>query len=96
MSYPRNPLQLKSRYGDVHKLVPVDDADEKAYRLESAFDWMPIGITYDKDENGNRKILAVDPDGGPYITEGFVVKGHVVESIYETPNGQILLDLVKK
>ena len=96
MSYKRNPLQLESRYGDTHRLIPVDDADEKAYKLTPAFDWMPISVTYDTDEKGNKVIKAVDPDGGPFITVGFEVKGHVVGSIYQTVNGGILLDLVKK
>ncbi len=92
----RNPIKLKSRYGDVHHLIPVDDADEKAYRLVPAEEWMPISINYDKGENGERIIHSVDPDGGPFITVGYKVGKHVVESIYENVNGTILIDLVEK
>ena len=81
-----NIVYIRSRYGDFHKLVPVDGMDENVRRLVSAEDWMPVQCSYDGtfgNDVEEKELLSVDPDGGPYMTQGFVVVGILNANLFK-------------
>ena len=80
----RGRIYLKSRYGDLHSLVPVDEIGENAYKFVPAKEWMPVRYLFntldeEKDEND---LIAVDTDGGPFVTVGDEIDGKAVKRIY--------------
>jgi len=67
-------IKLKSRYGAVHSLIPID---EKHYRFKSAEDWMPISLHgYEND------YMMMDPDGGPCLSVGDTLDSKIIKAIY--------------
>ena len=78
-------IELKSRYGDTHRLVPMEEYGENVYKLKPAEDWMPVRYifngNYDAESDVN-ELVAVDTDGGPYLSVGNTVSGKKIERIY--------------
>ena len=79
---------MKSRYGDLHSLVPVDELGENAYKFVPAKEWMPVRYLFntldeEKDEND---LIAVDTDGGPYLSIGDKVCEREIKRIYTKKN----------
>ena len=73
-----NTVYIRSRYGDFHKLIPVEGMGENVRRLMAAEEWMPVQCSFDGhfgDDVEEKELHSVDTDGGPYMTPGFVVTG---------------------
>lgn len=68
----KKEYKIKSgRYGYTHTLrqcVLNDGRGLPLYELLTAEEWMTIGVTTDTEKN---QIMALDPDGGPYLTVGW-------------------------
>lgn len=78
-------IKLKSRYGDAHTLVPVPEIGENTYRYVPAKDWMPMYYTYDgvfDDNQDEFDLVAVDTDGGPFLSVGDKVEDREIKRIY--------------
>lgn len=58
-------IELKSRYGDIHKLEKIE---EKKYKFLPSDNYMRCGLTEDKN-----KYHFVDPSGGPFISVGSIL-----------------------
>lgn len=61
-----NIINLTSRYGDVTKLIPLN---EYIYKL----DFTDNPYSYRIVLNNDYSIKAVDPTGGPFISVGYVI-----------------------
>ena len=78
-------ILLPARYGKERALVQTSP-DSPWYTLEGAFDYISI--------QGDDPILAVDPDGGPFISVGGFIGKYQVMAIRMTPGeGKILINL---
>lgn len=81
----KTEIKLTSRYGDTHRLVPVPEIGENTYKYTPAKDWMPMRYIYDGmfDEDMDEfDLVAVDTDGGPYLSVGDKVEGREIKRIY--------------
>jgi len=65
------------RYGHTHHFVLTTKPN---YIFKPAESWMPIYITTD---SATKKILAVDTEGGPYLTVGWSNDEIEIKEIYE-------------
>ena len=78
-------IKLKSRYGNTHTLVPVPEVGENTYKYVPAEDWMPMRYIfkgpYEKDAE-EFDLVAVDTDGGPYLSVGDNIEGREIKRIY--------------
>lgn len=81
-----NSIQLVSKYGDVTKLVPLN---EFIYKLDFTDNPYGYRIILESDE----KIKAVDPSGGPYIHIGYVINNIYKVSDIQVSNKDILVSL---
>lgn len=71
-------FELKSRYGDITKLIPVKN---NIYKLDFTENPYSYRIILEED---NKTIKALDPSGGPFISIGNeVLPGLKVTSIYK-------------
>lgn len=76
-------IKLKSRYGDTHTLVPVDGYGENVYKYTPAKDWMQMRYIFDGEWNGeDKELVAVDTDGGPFLSAGDVVEGKPIKRVF--------------
>lgn len=78
-------IKLKSRYGDMHTLVPVPEVGENTYRYVPAQEWMPMRYIFDGDyreDVDEFDLTAVDTDGGPFLSVGDKVDGMEIKRIY--------------
>ena len=82
----KNVIQLKSRYGKTHKLIPTEQ--EHIYVFQSAEEWMTFSLIGEKG-----KYVALDPDGGPMICVDSEINGRKVAAITENKEGKILVEL---
>lgn len=76
-------IKLKSRYGDIHKLVKISDKD---YRLELSNEYCRVGIIEDNPDNYS----FIDPSGGPFIEKGSKINGLKVNKIKKSNPGFII------
>jgi len=77
-------IRLGSRYGDTHKLIPVDGY-ENVYRFKPAQDWMPIYCAYDghwNDDDEEKELVNLDSDGGPFLTVGMTINGMTITRLF--------------
>lgn len=58
-------IELKSRYGDIHKLEKIE---EKKYKFLPSDEYMRVGLTEEIN-----KYYFVDPSGGPFISVGSIL-----------------------
>ena len=70
-------IQLNSRGGLDNRLVQVEGEPLK-FKLETDYNYR-IGF---KDDN-MEKCTFIDPAGGPFITVGSEIEGHVVKAIHK-------------
>ena len=78
-------IKLKSRYGDTHKLVPVEGCGENVYKYVPAEDWMPMYYSYNgtfTEDDEEKELISIDTDGGPYLEVGFPVEGRPIKRIF--------------
>lgn len=74
----KSEIKLNSRDGDSNKLVRIGEEDSLKYKLESKF-YYRAGIIEDNPD----EYSFIDPSGGPFITVGSKIDGHVVKAIYK-------------
>lgn len=74
MSYE---IKLKSRGGIDNRLVQVDGEPLK-FKLKTEFNYR-VGFKEDTDE----EYSFIDPSGGPFITVGSEINGHIVKAIHK-------------
>ena len=80
-----NEIKLKSRYGDTHRLVPVPEIGENTYKYTPAKDWMNLRYIFNGtfDQNADEfDLVAVDTDGGPFLSVGDKVEGREIKRVY--------------
>lgn len=71
-------FELKSRYGDITKLIPVKNNIYKVDFTENPYNYRVI---YEQD---NTTIKAFDPSGGPFVAvNNEILPGLKVTSIYK-------------
>ncbi len=74
----KDTIKLNSRYGKNNKLVRMDNPCPK-YQLVTGDDFWRCGII----EDNPNEYSFIDPSGGPFITKGVEIEGHIVKAIYE-------------
>lgn len=87
-------IDLKSRYGNVHHLVPVEELGDNIYSYKPAEDWMPMRYIFNDtyDENTDEfDLVAADPDGGPFLSVGDTVEGKTIKRIYTKKGYGVLI-----
>lgn len=67
-------IQLNSRYNTDNRLIQIEGSPLK-YKLKTDYNYR-IGFE-------NNKCTFIDPSGGPFITIGSEIEGHVVKAIYD-------------
>lgn len=72
----KDEIILDSRYGVKNKLVRIEE-DSLKYKLETPYNYR---IGYDKNPETP---TFIDPSGGPFITVGTEIDGHIVKALYE-------------
>ena len=87
-------IDLKSRYGDIHHLVPMESLGDNIYCYQPAKDWMPMrqifNDTYDETAD-EFDLVAADPDGGPFLSVGDTVAGKTIKRIYTKKGYGVLI-----
>lgn len=81
-----NKIKLRSRYGDIHTLVPMPEIGENTYKYTPAEDWMCLRYIFHGkfDPNADEfDLTAVDTEGGPFLSTGDVVEGMKIKRIYD-------------
>ena len=81
-----NTINLTSRYGDVTKLVPLN---EYIYKL----DFTDNPYSYRIILNNDYSIKAVDPTGGPLINVGYVIDDKYKVTDIQRSDNNILVTL---
>lgn len=66
-------IQLKSRYGIDNRLIQIEGEPLK-YKLKTEHNFR-VGLKGDE-------CFFIDPSGGPFITAGSEINGHVVKAVY--------------
>lgn len=69
-------IQLKSRGNIDNRLIQVKNEPLK-YKLKTDFNYR---VGFKEDEEG---YVFIDPPGGPFITIGSEIEGHIVKAIHE-------------
>lgn len=72
-------IKLNSRGGVNNKLIRIGEEDSMKFKLKTQYNYR-IGFN---DNGDTRKIAFIDPAGGPFITVGSKIDGHIVKAIYE-------------
>lgn len=72
-------IQLNSRYGEDNRLIRVGGEDSLKFKLEIHH---PYRVGFN-DNNGKEEITFIDPSGGPFITVGSEIEGHIVKALHE-------------
>lgn len=75
----KSEIQLSSRYGENNILVRIGDENSLKYQLKTSIDTYRIGIIEDNPD----EYSFIDPSGGPFITVGSEIEGHVVKAIHK-------------
>ena len=83
----KNEIIRRSRYGRNKLLLINDDNEEPIYKLESEIPY--YRIIY---ENPNKKIYAVAPDGGPFMSIGdsTIINGFQISEIRTNESGALI------
>lgn len=71
-------IQLNSRYGEDNRLVRVGGENSLKYELKARHNYR-VGFR-DAD---SEEIEFIDPSGGPFITRGTEIEGHIVKAVYK-------------
>lgn len=66
------------RYGYTHTFEKSYGANN--YMLKTQESWMPMSVILDP---ASKNVVAVDPDGGPFLTEGWSNDEIVIKDIYQ-------------
>ena len=74
-------IDIKSRYGEVRSFVWVSD---NIYRFEGNTHWARFGAN---EDNSMNDLAFFDPDGGPFISKGFVIGDKRVVRIMSKDDG---------
>lgn len=87
----KNEYLIQSdRYGHTHKFVSTSRGSNP-YVFYPEQDWMPLYCTYSDDA-----IVAVDTEGGPFMSAGWSNDEIVIERIEGGKTGPILFYLKEK
>ncbi len=79
---------MKGRYGLKHYLV-VDEEDPNLYKLQTDKKTNYVSTIGDNFDD----LVAVDPEGGPYISKGSKLLNKIISSIYQDEDGTIFIRL---
>lgn len=79
---------MKGRYGLKHYLV-VDEEDPNLYRLQTDKKTNYVSTIGDNFDD----LVAVDPEGGPYLSKGSKLLNKIISSIYQDEDGTIFIRL---
>lgn len=79
---------MKGRYGLKHYLV-VDEEDPNLYRLQTDKKTNYVSTIGDNFDD----LVAVDPEGGPYLSKGGKLLNKIISSIYQDEDGTIFIRL---
>jgi hypothetical protein len=71
-------ILLNSRYGEDNRLIREGSEGSLRYKLQTRFNYR-AGIIEDNPD----EYSFIDPSGGPYITIGSEIDGHIVKSIHK-------------
>ena len=79
---------MKGRYGLKHYLV-VDEEDPNLYKLQTDKKTNYVSTIGDNFDD----LVAVAPEGGPYISKGSKLLKKIISSIYQDEDGTIFIRL---
>lgn len=79
---------MKGRYGLKHYLI-VDEEDPNLYKLQTDKKTNYVSTIGDNFDD----LVAVDPEGGPYISKGSKLLNKIISSIYQDEDGTIFIRL---
>ena len=77
-------IEIVSRYGEKRSFVPVD---EKTYRFEGNMHFCRMGGKANQQDIDSNDLGFFDPDGGPFISEGYKIGGQKVVRIMSKKGG---------
>lgn len=78
-------IEVKSRYGEKRSFVPVD---EKTYRFDcDSMHFCRMGGKDNQPDIDPNDLGFFDPDGGPFISEGYEIGGRKVVRIMSKKGG---------
>lgn len=72
-------IKLNSRYKEDNRLIRIGNDSSLKYQLETELDTWRYGIIEDNPD----EYSFIDPSGGPFITIGTEIEGHIVKSIHK-------------
>jgi len=79
-----NDIVMKSRYGDVRAFIHVED---NLYKFEGKTFYSRMGGKENTDTVDYNDLGFFDPDGGPFISEGFPIGNKKVTRIMSKEDG---------
>ena len=79
---------MKGRYGLKHYLGE-DEEDPNQYKLQTDNKTNYVSTIGDNFDD----LVAVDPEGGPYISKGSKLLNKIISSIYQDEDGTIFIRL---
>lgn len=79
---------MKGRYGLKHYLV-VDEEDPNLFKLQTDKKTNYVSTIGDNFDD----LVAVDPEGGPYLSKGSKLLNKIISSIYQDEDGTIFIRL---
>lgn len=79
---------MKGRYGLKHYLI-VDEEDPNLYKLQTDKKTNYVSTIGDNFDD----LVAVDPEGGPYLSKGGKLLNKIISSIYQDEDGTIFIRL---
>lgn len=79
---------MKGRYGLKHYLV-IDEEDPNLYKLQTDKKTNYVSTIGDNFDD----LVAVDPEGGPYLSKGSKLLNKIISSIYQDEDGTIFIRL---
>lgn len=89
----KNEYKINSdRYGHTHKFVSTSRCSNP-YIFVPEKDWMPLYCTYDSE---SKNIVAIDTEGGPFMSAGWNNDEIIIERIEGGKVGPILFYLKEK
>jgi len=77
-------IEIRSRYGEKRSFVPVD---EMTYRFEGDVKYCRFGGKENQTGINNDDLGFFDPDGGPFISEGYKIGDKKVVRIMSKDDG---------
>lgn len=75
----KSEIKLNSRYRENNRLVRIGNESSLKYQLETELDTWRCGIIEDNPD----EYYFIDPPGGPFITKGSEIEGHIVKAIHK-------------